>query len=176
MISVSVTNRAQYTDRPCDSFASCSSRILVRIGQSIIFIRKQAIRSICKGCIPSQKRQTYHLCGKTQSSKRKTKIRGNQRCWREHNDTPMDIIQAGVWQILQLHIHNNTLATASGRSLKNYKQQQQWWVRIRSFIPVPTEDSKGPLKHRRKQWELLSDWCAWPLFGLPPWTVRPGQL
>lgn len=63
----------------------------------------------CKGCIPSQKCQTYHLCGKMQSSKKKTKIRGNQRCLREHDDTTIDIIQVGVWQILQLHIHNNTL-------------------------------------------------------------------
>lgn len=124
MISMSVTNTAQCIDKPCDSFASCSSRILVRMGQSIIFVRKQAIRHICKGCIPSKKRQTYHLCGKMQSSKRKTKIRGNQRGWREHDDTPIDIIQAGVWQILQQHIHNNTLPTASGISLQSYTLQQ----------------------------------------------------
>lgn len=148
MISMLVKNRAQCIDKPRDSFASCSSRILVRTGESTIFVRKQAIRCICKGCIPSQNHQTYHLCGKMQSSKRKTKIRGNQKGWREHDDTPMDITQAGVWQILQLCIHNNTMSTASWISLQSYtlnnqSQQQQWWVRARLFIPVPTEDSKA---------------------------------
>lgn len=148
MISVSIKNRAQCIDKPCDAFASCSSRFLVRMGQSIIFVRKQTIRYICKGCISSQKHQTYHLCGKMQSSKRKTKIRGNQRGWREHNETLLDIIQAGVWQILQLCIHNNTMSAVSWISLQSYtfnnrSQQQQWSVRAKPLIPVPTEDSRA---------------------------------
>lgn len=155
MISMSVINRAQCIDKPCDLFASCSSRIMVRMGQSIIFVRKQAIRHICKGCIPNQKRQTYHLCGKMQSSKRKSKIRGNQRGLREHDDTPMDITQVGVWQILQLHVHNNTLSTASGISLQSYTLQQpesaaammgqSWIVYVSTYWRQSTKATQGAM-------------------------------
>lgn len=107
-------------DKPCDSFASCSSRTIVRMGQSIIFARKQASGVYLQGAAFQVKNAQLT----TYVEKRKA-IRGRPKL-QEIRERGIDRekTHAGVWQTLQLCTHNTTLMTASRISLQSYTLQQ----------------------------------------------------
>lgn len=91
---------------------------MLRMGQSIIFVRKQAVSVYLQGAAFQVKNAQLTIYAEKCKA-----LRGRPKL-QESTEREREETHAEVWQTLQLRTCNNTLTTGSRISLQSYALQQ----------------------------------------------------